>query len=585
MANKRTSLWLLTTLVFFLLAFTLAVWGINRMLVGATPAVRGGTVLSIRLQGGIGEVAQRGPFLGAVTVREIDEAIRRAADDSRVAALFLDVGPLLGGYAKTQEIRAAVRHFKDSGKPVFSLLENASNLDLYMATTADTVYQIPSGQIILGMLIQEPFYRDLFDKLGVSFEVFTSGPYKTAFHSFTNRELTDAQREMDESLIDSLYQQWLDDVAEDRDLSVESLDAIFDEGLISATDAQAAGLVDELGYRSDIDDALRESAGRAPRHVGVRAYLRATAPSSFSSLLGQSNVIALIHISGLMVPGDFQDSLFGANVAAGNTVARYIREARQDSNVKAIVLRVDSGGGAVTAADVMGREIELAAQRKPVIVSMSDVAASGGYWIASKATRVVANRATYTGSIGVVMGRLNLLETYELLGVNHELIKRGDNADLLTDASALRPEQSELLRRSVQSTYGDFVDVVAEGRGMDPADVDAVAQGRVWTGQQALENGLIDEIGGLREALAAARAEAGIGPQRNVSIRVYPPSRTFFEEFSRLFTTVATATSGVRIPSLWVPPAAAEAWERLRHLQAAGPGWVLMDAALPTPAR
>jgi len=585
MATKRTSLWLLTTLVFFLLAFTLAVWGINRMLVGATPSVRGGTVLSIRLQGSIGEVAQRGPFLGPVTVREIDEAIRRAAADSRVAALFLDVGPLLGGYGKTQEVRAAVQHFKESGKPVFALLENASNLDLYMAAAADTVYQVPSGQLILGLLVQEPFYRGLLDKLGVEFEVFTSGPYKTAFHSFTNGELTDAQREMDESLLDSLYSQWLDDVSEDRAMSVESLAAIFDDGLVSASAAQAAGLVDELGYRTDIDDALRESAGRSPRHVGVREYLRATAPSSLASVFGQADVIALIHISGLMVPGDFQDSLFGADVAAGNTIARYIREARQDRRVKAIVLRVDSGGGAVTAADVMGREVELAAQRKPVVVSMSDVAASGGYWIASKATRVVANRATYTGSIGVVMGRLNLLRTYEWLGVNYEIIKRGKNADLLTDASELRPEQIELLQRSVQSTYGDFVDVVAEGRGMDRADVDAVGQGRVWTGQQALENGLIDEIGGLREALVAARAEAGIGPQRSISIRVYPPSRTFFEEFSRLFTTVATATSGVRIPSVWVPPAAAEAWERLRHLQAAGPGWALMDAALPTPAR
>ncbi len=584
MAPRRTGLWLLTTFFFFLLLFTVFVWGLNRILVGESPGVGRGTVLTIRLQGAIGEIAQRGPFVGAVTVREIDEALRRAATDSRVAAVFLEVGPLGGGYGKAQEVRAALQRFKESGKPVLALLELGSNLDLYIASAADTVYQVPSGQLILGMLVQEPFYRDLLGKIGVRFEVFASGPYKSAFASLTEREITEAQREMDDSLLDSLYGQWVGDVAADRGMTAEAVEAAFDEGLLSARRAQELGLIDELGYRDTVDDELAELAGRSPRRLSVRRYLSATQPSALEGLFTADNVIALIHVSGLMVPGDFEDSLFGADIAAGSTIARYIREAGDDPAVKAIVLRVDSGGGAASAADVMGREIELAAQRKPVVVSMSDVAASGGYWIASKATRVFANRATYTGSIGVIMGRLNLSGTYELLGVNHEIIKRGDNADLLSDAASLRPEQAEILARSVAETYADFLDVVADGRNMERSAVDAVAQGRVWTGEQALAHGLVDDIGGLREALVAARAEAGIEPGGNTVLRIYPPTRTLFEEVSRLFTTVAAARTVLPLSAAPLPPAVFRVWERIRVLQAAGPVWTIMDSPLPVPA-
>ena len=584
MASRRTGLWLLTTFLFFLLVFTVFVWGLNRMLVGGSASLGSGTVLEIPLRGAIGEIAQRGPFLGPLTVREIDEAIRRAADDDRVDAIFLDVGPVSGGYGKAQEIRAAVHRFRNSGKPVVALLENGTNLDLYLAAAADTVYQVPSGQLILGFLVQEPFYRDLFDKIGVEFEVFTSGPFKTLMHSFTNRELTDAQREMDNSLLDSLYGQWLDGVGADRGLERAALQASFDRGLVSARQALADGLVDELGYRDQVHDRLAQIAGGLPRRVGVRDYLRATQSTGLSGIFGQANAIALIHVSGIMLPGEFEDSLFGANVAAGTTIARYVREAREDRAVRAIVLRIDSGGGAVTAADVMGREIELAAQRKPVVVSMSDVAASGGYWIAAHATQVLANPGTYTGSIGVVMGRINLQGTYELLGINHEMLKRGENADLLTDAAPLRPAQADILEASLHATYDDFINLVAAGRDMELDAVDALGRGRVWTGQQAADNGLVDELGGLHEALIAARAEAGIAPGRHVAIRIYPPSRTLFEEFRRIFSA---RTMGVQLPTFtsWLPVDPVETWRHMRLFQLSGPVWTLMDAALPAAAR
>ena len=573
MASRRTGLWLLTTLFIFFLGFTLFVWVLNRLLVGSVPTLGGGTILTVRLQGTLGEVAQTGPFLGPLTVREIDEALDRAAADDRVAGVFLDVGPLAGGYGKTQEVRAALHRFRDSGKPVVALLEVGSGLDLYLAAAAETVYQVPTGQLVLGMLVEEPFYRELLDKLGVRFQVFASGPYKAAFNALTERELGDAQREMSESLLDSLYGQWIEDVADDRGMPPEELQGAFDEGLLSASRALELGLVDELGYRDQVDGQLAEIAGRSPRRLNVREYLRATAPAGVSSLFSRDNVIAVVHVSGLMIPGDVEAGLFGADIAAGNTIAGYLRDAREDPSIEAIVLRVDSGGGAVSAADVIGRE--------PVVVSMSDVAASGGYWIASKATRVFANRATYTGSIGVVMGRLSLQETYDLLGISHGLIKRGENADLLTTTRDLRPEQAALLERSVAQTYADFLDVVARGREMTIEQVDAVGQGRVWTGLQALEHGLIDNIGGLREALAAARAEAGIGPSAQTAIRIYPQPRTLFEELSRLFTSAAAVRAPARGWSYLLPRPASRSWDTLQTLRATGSVWTLMDASLP----
>ncbi|HJN47886.1 MAG TPA: S49 family peptidase, partial [Acidobacteriota bacterium] len=241
--------------------------------------------------------------------------------------------------------------------------------------------------------------------------------------------------------------------------------------------------------------------------------------------------------------------------------------------------------GAVTAADVMGRAIELAAQRKPVVVSMSDVAASGGYWIASKATRVFANRATYTGSIGVVMARPDLEGTYALLGINQEIIKRGKNADLMSTTGPLRPDQIDILTRNVTDIYEEFLDVVSEGRNMDRNAVDSVAQGRVWTGEQALDHNLVDDIGGLREALVAARADAGIEPGQRTALRIFPPTRTIFDELASLFNISAVTLRSSPMPSGPLSLSLGAVWERIRILQIAGPLWAIMDTALPVPAR
>jgi len=579
MTERRSALWLVATIIFFAMATAVAMWLLSGMLLGGVPTTASGLVLEVKLSGPLAEVQGSGLFASSLTVREVDEAIRRAANDRRVAALFLEVGPFVGGLAKAQEVHAALEVFRESGKPLLALLEIGSGTDVYLASAATTVYQIPTGQLTLGLLIQEAFYKDLLDTLGIQFEAFHSGPFKTAMHSYTRRDLSEAQREMSESLLENLYEGWINEVAEARGLDPALLRSAYDRGLLLATDALEYGLVDELGYRSDIDARLEEEAGRGHQRLSVRRYLQTSARSPFSGLLGGAPVIALIHVSGMIVPGDTEDVLFGGNLAAGNTIARYIRQAREDRSVRAIVLRIDSPGGVISAADIIGREAQLAAEQKPVIVSMSDVAASGGYWIASPATKIFADRATYTGSIGVVMGRLNLSGTYEMLGVNHELLKRGENADLFSDAVPLRPEQAELLERNMLISYQKFVDWVAEGRGMTPEEVTALAAGRVWTGAQAVENGLVDEIGGLREAVVSARIEAGIRRGQRTMLRIYPPRRSLFEQLSRLL-----AAGTVMAPQSMLDPR----WkilEAFRMLRPGSPVWALMDHSLPAPAR
>jgi protease-4 len=579
MSEKRSAFWLVATIIIFALATAVSLWVLSGLVAGGMSITTSGTVLEVRLTGPLAEVQGSGPFASPLTVRELDSAIRRAATDRRVSALYLEVGPFVGGMAKAQEIHAALKVFRESGKPLVALLEIGSGTDLYLASAASTVVQIPTGQLTLGLLMQEAFYKDLLDTLGVQFEAFHSGPFKTAMHSFTRRELSEAQREMSESLLESLYRTWIDEVAEARDLDPELLQAAYDRGVLLAADAMEYGLVDELGYLTDVDALLADAAGSGFDRVSVRRYLQASAAPSFSALLGGSPVIALIHVSGMIVPGDTEDTLFAGNLAAGNTIARYIRQAREDSSVRAIVLRIDSPGGVMSAADIIGHEVQLAAEKKPVIASMSDVAASGGYWIASPATKIFANRATYTGSIGVVMGRVNLAGTYELLGVNNELLKRGENADIFSDAMPLRSEQAQLLERNMLVAYDGFLDWVAEGRGMPRDEVAELAAGRVWTGAQAVDNGLVDEIGGLREAVVAARIEAGIRRGRATMLRIYPPHRTLFEQLSRLLAASTVVAPESLLGSHW------EAFEAFHMLRSGAVAWALMDQSLPVPVR
>ncbi|HJO02873.1 MAG TPA: signal peptide peptidase SppA [Acidobacteriota bacterium] len=587
MARRRSSwTWVILGFLLLVLLFWWATQFLNRAVLGQRGSLGADNVLEVSL---VGQVVERPAYLwgsrsiGPLSIREIDNALRRAADDPRVSAALLRVGPMLGGFAKAQEIRSAVHAFRESGKPVVALLEIGTLIDLYVASSANTLVQVPTGSFVLGLAARTQYYRELLDKLGVEFEAFATGPYKSAMNPYTETGMSDEERVVLESLLDSVYEQILNDVAEDRGLDRTTVQAAIDRGILPAATALESGLVDELGFYDGLDDALGIGS---TQHVGVREYWELAGPGWGI----RRPAIALVHIDGLILPGDVSNDPLGGAVAGGDTIARAIRQARQNASVRAIVLRVDSPGGAVTASDVIWREAALAAESMPVIVSMSDVAASGGYWIATAGTRVLADGATYTGSIGVTMGRYNLAGAYEKLGIANDAVTRGENAGLFLDSRRLSPSERGAIEASITETYQTFLDKVADARDLSVAEVERLAAGRVWTGQQALEVGLVDEIGGLRAALSAARRAAGIDARTEVDVRLYPAQRTMLEQVSGLLTGVRAGPASVWMGNDVVGPipdtaALAGRVALLRLMGSAGARWAVIEGPVPTPVR
>jgi protease-4 len=570
MARKRPWSWLLLSFLILILLF----WGITTVIgslfgSGVDLAARD-NVLMANLSGSIVEqpaVLFGADAVGPLSLREIDTALRDAADDPRVSGVVLQVGPLITGFGKAQEIRSAIHAFRASGKRVVARLEIGTLIDLYVASAADEIVQVPSGQLILGLMSQRQYYRELFDTLGIEFETFHTGPYKTAMEGYTSTGMSPEEREAIETLMEDLYDQIVTDIAADREVTPDQVEEVIDRGLVTAARMLEAGLVDRLGFADSVRDEL--PGGR----VSLRDYHRATATAwSF----GRPR-IALVHVDGMILPGDPGTGLFGGGLTGGDRLAAAIRKARQDAAVRAMVIRVDSPGGAVTGSDVILREVQLTAEKMPVIISMSDVAASGGYWVATGGTRILADAATYTGSIGVVMARFNLAGTYEKLGIGNAVVKRGQNADIFADSRPLNEDQKAVLQASIEATYADFIGKVAAARDMPEEEVEALAQGRVWTGRQALERGLVDQLGGLRAALSAARREAGLPPGTDVALAVYPEQPGLFEQVGSMFT-VARARSDARFE---LSDLAAERLDLLRRFAAAGNTWLVSDQALP----
>ena len=595
MASRRPGFWILLSFALIVFLFGLLIFGINRLLLGSEPKLTANTVLELRLSGSLAErpSARFGNNpLGPLTVREIDQALRRAADDPRVIATTLHVGPMATGLAKVQEIRAAVEAFGRSDKPVFAFLEIGTILDLYAASSADTVVQVPSGNLLLGLMARHLYYRDLLDTLGVEFEVFHTGPYKTAMNAFTERQITDGEREIVNSLLDSIFSQLVDDIAADRGLGAAAVRQAIDRGILSAPEAQEAGLIDQLAFRDQVLEQIESTVDGEVRRVGVRQYLRGSESSFALSILQPSDTIAVVHVDGLLIPGETgTDPLGGARFTGGDTIARELRKAKDHDDVRAIVIRIDSPGGAVTAADVIAREVSLAAERMPVVISMSDVAASGGYWIATAGTRILADPATYTGSIGVILSRINLAGAYQKLQIHTDLIKRGANADIFTDTQPLTPEQATLLTSSLEAMYARFIERVASARQMSIEAVETLAAGRVWTGQQALDNNLIDGIGGLYDAIEVAREEAGLPADVAPRLRFYPDAPSLLDQArSLLFMTLGPSASNfspvleVGLRLLTRQHTLTDQSRFLRNLARSGHFWALAHTPLPEPA-
>jgi protease-4 len=526
---------------------------------GGEPAIASNSTLVIRLGGTLDERAPSGfsrLFTSPPTVREVVDSLRRAKTDPDISAVILAPGGTAPFWAKVQEIRDAVLDFKSSGKPIIGYLEYGGEQEYYLATACDRVYLMPTSAVELtGLASYELFLRGALDKIGAVPDMLHIGEYKTAANVYMDKTYTAAHREMAESLNNDLYGQIVAGIAEARGKTEAEVRAMFEHGPYLAKAALDAGLVDALAYRDEINDRAA-LPGDADRTVDFSAYRRGGETFSFTS----RPRIAVVYAVGLIASGDSGTDPMQGDVVGSDTLARYLRRAREDRSIRAIVLRVDSPGGSAIAADAIWREMERTRSAKPLIVSMSDLAASGGYYIALPAHAIVAEPATLTGSIGVVVGKVAYGGTLDKLGLNLEAVSTGPYAQMDSPARPFTDAERKKMTEMMQATYDTFVQKVAEARHTTPAAIDAIARGRVWTGRQAKANGLVDELGGLTRAIALAKERAGLDPAADVSIVVYPPRKGLFETLvdplasSRLGLAGALGADGRRALGLLTAP-------------------------------
>jgi protease-4 len=481
-----------------------------------------------------------------LVLREAVAAVHRAADDPRVAGLIARIQVPAAAAGPVQELREAVAAFT-AVKPSVAWAETyPGTLSYYLASAFGEVWMQPSGTVgLVGFATSALFLRGALDKAGVEAQFVARGEYKSAANLFTQDSYTDAHREADTRLVDSLHGQVWQAVAESRHLDPGAVDALADRAPLLRDDGVTGGLVDRIGFRDEAYARIAELVGtegvspetytdaddRPPRLYLAR-YAKATAPRSgvpTPRMPGRKikPAIAVVTLAGPIVSGRGGPQLlpFGTSGVGGDTIAAGLREAAADDAVVAVVLRVDSPGGSVTGSEIIWREVgRVRGGGKPVVASMGAVAASGGYYVSMGADAIVANPGTITGSIGVVTGKLVARGLKDRLGVGSDAVRTNANADAWSTNAPFTPEQHAQVEAEADLLYQDFVRRVADGRGMSVDAVDAVARGRVWTGADALERGLVDELGGLGTAITRAKILAGLDVDEDVRIVGYPGS-------------------------------------------------------------
>jgi len=482
--------------------------------------------LKIELAGPLAETAPSrfpGMSIGALSIHDLWYHLERAARDERIKGVLLRVHYLDTGFAKVEEIGRLIRKFAASKKPVAAFLVDGGLKEYYLASFAGKVIVFRSGILSLsGIGAEALFLKNTLSKLGVQAEIFHIGEYKTASNTFTEDRMTPAHRESTQALIDDLYQAVIAGIAANRGLGVEEVKKVIDRSPLPPEEYVKARLVDSLGNE---DDLFKVMPATYPE-VDFRSYAKTRSPLPFSG----SKKIAVIFASGEINMGrSGGSSLFGGDVLGADTLAAQLRQARNNFAVKAVVLRVDSPGGSAVASDVILREAELLAQKKPLVISMSDMAASGGYWITLSAHKIIAEPETITGSIGVLSGKFVLKGLYDKLGINKEILRTSEYAGMYSDYQPFSEGEKRKVLADMERIYGDFLRKVANNRKLALADVDKVARGRVWSGQSALRLRLVDGLGGLSDALAEAKKLARITLREGIGVRIYPQKKSFWD--------------------------------------------------------
>jgi len=493
-------------------------------------------ILELDLTSGITEEPPADPLSALVAMRrprlaDVLGALRRAAADDRVRALVVKVGGRPIGLAQAQELRTAISAFAGAGKLTVAWAEtfgesSPGNVPYYLATAFDQIYLQPSGEVgLTGISVQNWFYRGALDKLGVEFQVGKREEYKSAAERLTERGFSEPAREEVARVAASIVEQITEAIAQRLEISAEEARALIDRGPFIAAEALEVRLVDKLGYRDEVYDTVRETVGQDAYLLFLGRYHRARVLAERTRRLPNpgEEAVALIYATGPIRRGRSGRGPLSGNSMGSDTVSGALRSAVADRRVKSIVLRVNSPGGSYVASDTIWREVVRAgAAGKPVVVSMGDVAASGGYYIAIAAGSIFAQPGTITGSIGVLSGKPVLGQALERAGVTSDTVSEGAHADMFTTSRPFRDDEWAMINSWLDRVYADFTGKVADGRGLTQQQVQEIARGRVWTGADAVGIGLVDRLGGLDDAVAEARSKARL--PADAPVRLYPRS-------------------------------------------------------------
>jgi protease IV len=538
--SMKRGLGLVALLIGLAVLVSVAATAVLYLMVSPGVRIADGSTLVLRPGGELFEIVPDDVFQfvsrsEARTVRGYVEALRKAKVDRRITAVLLAPRPLSSPFwGKVQELHEALLDFKTSGKPVYAFLEYGGDREYYLATAADKVFLVPTATLDLtGVATYEVFLRGTLDWVGTYPDLLHIGDYKTAINIFTEKTFTPAHREMSASLNRDQFEQLVRAVADGRQKTEAEVRTAIDEGPHLPEDALRHGLVDDLAYADELDDLVGD--------VGAPGTLRLVESDEYARVSWESlgvqrrHKIAVLNAVGAITGGKSRFDPINGPIVGSDSLVEYIRRIRADPSIRAIILRIDSPGGSSTASDVIWRELTITkngANGKPIIVSMSDLAASGGYYIAMAGDVVVAQPGTLTGSIGIYTGKYVTGGSFEKLGANIEAVSDGRHAEIYSPDRQFTPEERTKVQASMQAFYDQFVEKVAEARQTTPEKVDQIAQGRVWTGQQAKQVGLVDQLGGMQMAVAAAKQRARIAADEEVELVIYPPRRSFYEVLS-----------------------------------------------------
>ncbi len=505
--------------------------------------------VELLIKGPLAEVKPTFVFSSQVkTLRSITKEIDKIRKDDEVAGVLLKIKGLGIGWAKLQELRDKITQLRSDGIEVISYLESGGNTEYLLACATDRIVLMPAGMVgLTGLRAEVMFFRGLLDKLDIKADMYAVGKYKSAIEPYMRDTMSEAQREAMNAILDDLYAQQIEMLANGRsEIDVVLAADLIDQGPFTAEEAYQAKLVDTVQYYDELVQSIEERAEekievvseygkkptKAPELTGFAGFMKlfSMLASSKQPSSGEGKPqVALIYATGPIMSDAPTSPFTTGQVMTPGEMAKALREAREDSDIRAVVMRVDSPGGSAVASDAIWREVLLTQREKPFVVSMSDVAGSGGYYIAMAAGTIVAEPGTITGSIGVLGGKLNLKGLYNKIGLTKEVITRGQNANLYSDYGNFTPTERERLQKLLETIYQDFVRKAAEGRDKTEAEIHELAQGRIWTGKQAKEIGLVDELGGLDTALAIAKKQVGLDPADEIDIIRLPKPKTIFE--------------------------------------------------------